>query len=237
MGTSTRRIVFLVSLTIVVTIIAAGCGQPTAQQEIESAVEATVEQTQTDVDTIFTDLETAVNDALEKVGNLPSQQDEAQAIIGDLQDISSRVDDAIKSGDDDQLETFQNLGNAFDAVINNVSNSADDASGEQQVALQELAAVLVGAKSMLADSIANMMGVEVKATLAAEEVEAAEAAATAEAEEAEAAATAETEEVDAAATAASEEVEAVATAETEEVDAVATAEAEEEAEETPAASD
>ena len=231
----------LLAILMVAALVVVGCGTPSPEKEIEQAVEATVEQAQTDVDTIFTDLGTAVNDALEKVGNLPSQQDAAGVITTDLQDIQSRLDDAIKSGDDDQLETFQGLGNGFDAVINNVNTAADAATGEQQTALKELSVVLVGAKKMLADSINTMLAAEGKATLIADEVEAVETEATTEAEAAEAAATAEAGEAEAAATAETEDVDAEATVETEEVDAEATVVGAEEeaveAEETPVSSD
>ena len=227
----------LLMLVAVLALGLAACGTPSPEQEVQQAVEATVEQTQADVDSIFTDLETAVNDALEKAGNLPSQQEEAESLTSDLQDISSRVDDAIKSGGDDQLETFENLGNAFDAVINQVNTLAEGASGEQEVALKELTVVLVGAKEMLGDSIRNMMGVEAKATVVEEAVEATEAEATQEAEAAEAEETAVSEAAEDEAAAA--EAEATAAVGADDAEATVVAEEEEavEAEETPAASD
>ncbi len=250
---------FILVLVIAIALVVAACGTPSPEQEIQQAVEATVEQTQTDVDAIFAGVGTAITDALDKIGNLPSQQEGAEALTTDLQDIQSRLDDAISSGGEGQLETFQSLGNAFDAVITNVNNAADAASGEQQDALKELAVVLVGAKKMLADSINTMLKAEGKATVVIAELEAAEAAATTEAEAAEAAATteaqaaeaaataeaqaaeAEAEAANAAATAAVGDVDAAATAAVGDVDAKATEVAAEEeaveAEETPASSD
>ena len=254
--------VAILMLVIVIALVVAACGQssePEAVQEAAEEVEAVEEQTQADVDAIFADVTTAVTDALEKVGNLPSQQEGAEVLTTDLQDIESRLNDAMKSGAD--VETYQELGNGFDAIINNVNTAAEAASGEQQVALTELSVELVAAKKMLADSINTMLAAEGKATLVAEEAEVMEADATAEAEAAEAEATAEAEaaeaeaeaadaeataaaeEVEAAATAATEKVEAGATAVTEDVDAAATeaagGEEEEAAEatETPASSD
>ena len=224
------KLMILVFVTALALVVAGCAGTPSPEQQVEQAVEATVEQTQADVDAVFTGLAAAVTDALEKIGNLPSQQEGAEALTTDLEDIQSRLDDAINAGGEGQLETFQDLGNGFDAVIQNVNNAADAASGEQQDALKELAAVLVGGKMMLADSINNLLKAEGKATLVIEQIEATEAEATAEAEAAEAAATAEAEAAEAeaeaasaAATAEAEAVNAAATAAVEDVDAAATA--------------
>ena len=215
---ATRRLVFLVSLMIVVVMIAAGCGgPPTAEEAVETAVVATVEQTTANVDAVFARSIDAINAAVEKVNALPSQEAKAELMVADLEEINSRLDAAIAQAGDDRIQAFQDVSTNINAVIAGVNEAADQATGEQQVALQELATHLETTQATIQETIVNVLGgTPMPVVLKAEAEEAAEAVETPEAEE-EAVETPEAEE------------EAVETPEAEE-EAVETPEAEEEAE-------
>jgi hypothetical protein len=217
MFTSTRRLVFLVSLMIVVAIIAAGCGgTPTAQEAVATAVEATVEQTTAEVDAVFAGLIAAVGVATEKAGALPSQEAKAELLVEDLEEINSRIDAAIAQEGDDRIQALQEVGTNVNALIAGVNEAAEEATGDLQVALQELATHLETTQATLQETIVNVLG----GTPMPEVIEA-------DAEEALETPEAEVE-------GAVEEVEEVAEEVVEEVEeAVETPEAEEEAEATP----
>jgi hypothetical protein len=158
MNTSVRRLVLLVSLLLISAIFLAACGTPSAEQMAATAVVATVEQKQANVDTVFTGLIDAVNVALEKAGDLPSQEAKAELLIADLEEINSRVNAAIEQEGDDQIQAFQDISQNVDALISGVNEAADSATGEYQVALQALATQLETTQGALQETIVDVLG-------------------------------------------------------------------------------
>jgi hypothetical protein len=100
----------------------------------------------------------AVGVAMEKAGALPSQEAKAELLVEDLEEINSRIDAAITQEGDDRIQALQDVGTNVNALIAGVNEAAEEATGDLQVALQELATHLETTQATLQETIVNLLG-------------------------------------------------------------------------------
>ena len=89
----------LVVVLLVAVMVVAGC-----QTEAEQAAEATVEVQQENIEEFFTVAEGLVTGAVELAGGLPSQEAKGDLILQDLEEIQSRLSEAVEMEAEDAAD-------------------------------------------------------------------------------------------------------------------------------------
>lgn len=122
----------LLVITLVAMGIVSGC-----QTDLERAAEATVQVQQQNIEDFFSLAEEKVMAAVERAGDLPSQEFEGNLIVQDLEEIQRRLSDAVEQESEAKVAALEAIQEQIATVQANIEDAIQTAVSELPEETQE----------------------------------------------------------------------------------------------------
>ncbi len=137
-------------------LVTACSSEQQAKQRVEQAIDETTEIRKENIKATIEQLKAKVDEATEQAGNLPSQQYKADLAKRDLDEISNRLKKAVELEGEAAKQQLQSATDGYDALIEEVKQAAEKATGEEKVKLTSFATYLETRKEEVVKAINSM---------------------------------------------------------------------------------
>lgn len=130
-----------------------------AYRTARGAIEQRVEISQDGIDAVADLAIAAVDLALERAGDLPSQQAQADLITQDIEEISNRLKEAADARGDLAIERLDSTIDLFNQVLDTIDNAANETDSEvAQQSLDRIYGILEAAQTQIVELINRVGG-------------------------------------------------------------------------------